>query len=285
MALTPVVVVSAIGFGIGAVALVFFFSGERIAQAPGRRNQHLTSEMVTRRLLPPVAAGLLVLALTRWPVAGLLAGFLVAFIPRMVGLTSAQVSAGRVEAVAAWTELLRDTLAASTGLSEAIMATAPVSPPAIRGQVMHLADRLASGLGLSEALRHFAAEVDDPSCDMVVCALLLAASARAQKLTDLLGALADSIRQEVGMRLRVETSRVASKSSVRTIVAFSLLFGAILMVVARSYLAPLGTPEGQLVLAVVGGCYATGVALMLRLVRPPRRTRLLSGVDAGDTKW
>ena len=40
-----------------------------------------------------------------------------------------------------------------------------------------------------------------------MCALILASTARAQRLVDLLGALAESMREEIAMRLRVESGR------------------------------------------------------------------------------
>jgi tight adherence protein B len=231
-----------------------------------------------RRLLPALAVSVLVLVLTRWPVACILCGLAVAFAPTVMGRTSATRRTDRIEAVAVWTELLRDTLTASAGLGEAIVATAPVAPAPVRDQVVRLANRLASGVPMTEGLRAFATEVDDPSCDMVACALLLAATSRAQKLTELLSALSESIRDEVAMRLRVEASRASARSSVRSVIVFSLLFVAALMVVARSYLEPFGTPLGQVILLAVGGCYAAGIALMVRLVRPPATQRLLGAV-------
>ena len=63
-----------------------------------------------------------------------------------------------------------------------------------------------------DALILFADEVADPSTDRVVCALILASSSRAQRLGDLLGALADSTREDVAVRLRIETSRASSRS-------------------------------------------------------------------------
>ncbi|HUC36259.1 MAG TPA: type II secretion system F family protein [Acidimicrobiales bacterium] len=232
-----------------------------------------------------VLVGALVLVFTKWPVAGVGAGLAAFFAPTLVRRTSASRATERIEAVAVWTELLRDTLAASAGLGESIIATAPVAPPAIREQVVSLADRVASAVPMPEALRSFAAEVDDPSCDMVACALLLAATSRAQRLAELLGALSESIRDEVAMRLRVEASRASARSSVRTVIVFSLLFVAALMVLARSYLSPFGTPVGQVVLLAVGGCYAAGIALMVRLVRAPASTRLLGpGTVVGEIR-
>jgi len=85
-----------------------------------------------------------------------------------------------------WTELLRDSLTAAAGLAQAIVATAGIAPEAIRPSAGRLADRIMSGVSMDEALRTFAAEIDEQSADEVVCALRLAATAPAQKLADLL---------------------------------------------------------------------------------------------------
>ncbi len=277
MAVNPLVVASAIGAALGLAGFLFAIAGG----GQNARRRRLKVPRLTRRAVPAVGGGLVVLLLTRWPVAALLAVAAIAYAPSVLGRTSATLAAERVEAIAVWTELLRDTLAASAGIGEAILATAPVSPQAIREQVVRLADRLASGIAMSDAIRAFADEVDDPSCDLVACALLLAATSRAQKLAELLTALSESIREEVAMRLRVEASRASARSSVRTIVVFSLSFAVLLMVIAHSYLTPLGSPVGQLVLAAVGVCYAGGIALMVRLVRPPAQLRILAPAGAG----
>ncbi len=181
----------------------------------------------------------------------------------------------RIEAVAVWTELLRDTLTASAGLAQAIIATAPVAPAAIQVPVVLLADRIVSGVPMPDALLLFGADVDDPSADLVVCALLLAATSRAQRLAELLGTLAASIRDEVAMRLRVEASRASARSGVRSVVACSLAFVALLIVIARSYLEPFDSALGQVVLLAVGSFYAAGIYLMVRLVRAPNAARIL----------
>jgi tight adherence protein B len=216
----------------------------------------------------PLLSAVIVGAITRWPVAALLAAVATAALPAALRSTRSRDLTRRAEAVAVWTELLRDTLTASSGLAQAVTATAGLAPIEIRTAAGHLADRVMSGVSMDEALRLFAVEVDDPSADEVVSALRLAASSRAQRLVDLLGALADSTRDVVAMRLRVEASRASARSGVRTVIVFSLGFVGLLMVVARSYLAPFGSVTGQLVLVLVGSCYAAGLILMVRLVRP-----------------
>jgi hypothetical protein len=52
-------------------------------------------------------------------------------------------------------------------------------------------------------------------------------------------------------------------------------FAGVLGLLAHSYLAPFGTPTGQVVLLVVGVLYASGLTLMVVLSRPPSPVRLL----------
>ncbi len=238
----------------------------------------LVDELSRRHRLAMVVAlvaGIVVAVTTRWPVAALGAAAAGAWVPTLFRMTAAGRRTELLEAIATWTELLRDTLAAAAGLGQAITATAELAPRAIRTPVQTLSARLASGVSMEDALRALAIDLDDPSADLVVCALLLASSAQSQRLTDLLGSLADTCRDEVAMRLRVEAGRAAARSSVRTVALFSLGFAVVLFVVARTYLAPFGTGTGQLVLLLVGSCYAVGLWLMTRLVRPKPPRRLL----------
>jgi tight adherence protein B len=228
-----------------------------------------------RRFGVPSIFGLLCAVLTGWPVAGILGALGLATLPTSLRRVVPGETSKRTEAVATWTELLRDSLAGSAGLAQAIVVTAASAPVPIRPQVGALATRLSNGVSLEAALRIFALEVDDPAAEFLVCALLLAATSRAQKLVEVLGSLVDSIREDVSMHLRVDASRASARSSVRTVVLFSLAFVLTLTVVAHSYLSPFRTVVGQLILGVVGLFYAVGLGLMVRLVRPAPEIRLL----------
>lgn len=231
---------------------------------------------VMRKAVPALAVGGALGMLTGWPVLALLGAVGGVSIAKMFAGVRRRDTTWRIEAIAGWTELLRDTLIASAGLAQAIVASAEVAPLAIRTEVGRLADRIASGVSIVDALATFADDLADPSADLVVCALVLAAEARAQRLADLLSALAESIRDEVSMRLRIETGRASAQGSVRTIVIFSLGFAALMTVMARSYLGPFGSAAGQLVLMVVVGNYAAGIWLMARLVRDQSAARILA---------
>ncbi len=292
MAMTVLAVCCGIGVSSGILGLAWSLrsrlpehlreprigGGESTIKARGR----LTPSDTTLRLALGVVLAILVGVWTRWPAGAVLAASGGIGLPSLIRLTRRSDTTARTEAIALWTELLRDTLAAASGLSQSILSTASVAPEGIRKEVEALASRLSNGMPTPIALRVFADEIADPSADLVVCALMLAATARAQRLADLLGALAVSMREEVSMRLRVESNRASARSGIRTIIVFCVGFVGLLALVARAYLTPFGTVSGQLVLIVVGTFEAAGILLMMRLLREPVQSRLLLGCQSRE---
>ncbi len=241
-----------------------------------KRNDRPVFHVSWVRVLPALTMSALVALVTGWPVAAMLAGVAAFATPTFLRTTRRGNTTWRTEAIAIWTELLRDTLAGASGLSQAIIATAPLAPQGIQAETNALSTRLSNGMPLLIGLRMFADDVQDPSCDLVVCALTLATSVRTQRVLELLGALSESMRQEVAMRLRVESKRASARSGVRTVAIFSIGFIALLLIVGRTYLAPFGSFQGEIALLISGFLNAAGIVLMVRLVKDPIPLRLLN---------
>ena len=91
------------------------------------------------RLALGAILAVLVAALTRWPAAAVFAGLAGISLPSLVRMTRGTDVTARTEAIALWTELLRDTLAAASGLSQSIVSTALVAPEPIQKEVQALA--------------------------------------------------------------------------------------------------------------------------------------------------
>ncbi|MFJ8791093.1 type II secretion system F family protein [Streptomyces sp. NPDC102462] len=218
--------------------------------------------------------GLAVLLLTRWAVAGLAAGVLVFFWDRLFGGAAEERAAmRRVEALASWTESLRDTIAGAVGLEQAIPASARAAAPVLRPHLDALVNRLRARTPLPEALQHLADEIDDASADIIVAALILNARLRGPGLRQVLGALAKSAREEVDMRQRVMAQRASTRRSVQIVVAVSIAFVLGLAIFNRDFVSPYGTPVGQLVLAVVCALFALGFWWLRKLstIETPER--------------
>ncbi|SFB63088.1 Flp pilus assembly protein TadB [Amycolatopsis marina] len=234
------------------------------------------------RLTVAVGAGVLTGAVTGWIVGAVLATAAVWFLPRLVGPDRAHTRrVARIEAIASWTEMLRDVLSAAAGLEQAILATAKLAPAAIRGEIAALAARLESGQRLAAALRALARELDDPTADLVLAALVLAAEHQARQLGDLLGSLATTAREQAAMRMRVETGRARTRTSVRVIVVTTLAFAAGVVVFNRAYLDVYNTPTGQVVLLLLGGLFAGGFVWLARIATSGAQPRVLA-LDTTD---
>lgn len=206
-----------------------------------------------------VVAGLAVLGFTRWVVLGAATALLVFTWDRLFGGAAEERAAmKRVEALAQWTESLRDTIAGAVGLEQAIPASARAAAPALRVHLDGLVDRLRSRTPLPEALQHLADEINDASADIIIAALILNAKLRGPGLREVLGALAKSAREEVDMRQRVMAQRSSTRRSVQIVVIVSVVFVLGLAIFNRGFVKPYGTAVGQLVLTIVCGLFAAG---------------------------
>lgn len=261
--------------GWGVLVLVLAARGH--VPGGGHRWSRFAARMsgVSRRLVYGLGAAVAAGALTRWPTGAALAAMFGFAAPALFGGASRRKSAiARTEAIAAWAEMLRDTMAGAAGIEQAIVATATVAPEPIRDEVRGLATRLERDR-LATALREFAHELADPTGDLVVAALVLASEKQARRLGDLLGALATSARQQATLRLRIDAGRARTRTASRVITIFTLGFGVGLVVLNRGYLQPYDSMQGQLVLAFVGGCFGAAfwwLAAMARIAEPERFT-------------
>ena len=237
-----------------------------------------------RRVALCVAVALIIGVVTRWPVAAGLAGLAGWVLPALIGPDrDHKRRLARIEAVATWTESLRDTLGAAAGLEQAITATATLAPEAIRDEVTALAARLRRGDRLADALRAFAADLDDGTADLVVTALVMAAERNARHIGELLSSLATAARDQASLRMRVVAGRARVRTSSRVITAVTLTMAGGLVLLNRRYLTPYDTVSGQLVLLLVGGCFGFGFAWLSRISRIAEPDRVLAAGYRRDT--
>ncbi|MBW3642404.1 MAG: pilus assembly protein TadB [Actinobacteria bacterium] len=252
--------------GAGAVLVLAGATGRQVfaGTGPGVVQRWVGTTGVAR-MAAATGAAVAVALLTGWLAGAVLVAGAVFAAPRLLGgRASRQASIARTEAIASWTEMVRDSIAAASGLEEAILATAPVAPSAIAVEVGLLVRRLEHQ-SLPDALAAFGEEVAHPSADLVVAALTIAATMEASDLTGLLSRLADAIRGEARMRIRVEVGRTRVRTATKVIVGVVAVTIVFLAVVNREYLAAYDSSGGQLVLLVVGAIFAAGGWLLLRM--------------------
>ncbi|MGW0801867.1 type II secretion system F family protein [Nonomuraea sp. NPDC002799] len=261
----------------GGGLFLFLISLYGLRPRPPQPKRHLVKMLTTRTAIAAVAATL-VLVITGWPVVAVGTVLLVfAWRGLSGGAAEERAAMSRLEGLAAWTESLRDTIAGAAGLEQAIPSSIRAAAPMLRPHLRAMIDRLHTRMALPEALALFADELDDPSADLVIAALILNSRLRGPGLRDVLGALAVSAREELDMRRRVEAERRATRRSVQIVVMTALTFAAILVVFNPSYVEEYTSWLGQAVLVVVAGLFGTGFAWMRRLARFDKPTRLLMG--------
>lgn len=272
---TGLAILAGIAFGLGLglfiAGLVGWPSKPRDPAAPA------TSESLRkygRRSVIALGAGLLAGLASQWPVLGIGVVVLVFLWDKLFGGASTEkLAMRRIEALAMWTESLRDTIAGAVGLEQAIPASARGADPVLRDHLNALLDRLRGRMPLSDALQLLADDLDDPSSDLVIAALMLNSKLRGPGLREVLTALGKSAREEVDMRQRVIAQRAGTRRSVQIIVAVVVIFVVGMAVFNRSFVQPYGTPIGELVLTLVLALFGLGFLWLRKLatVEPPGR--------------
>ncbi len=271
-----------IGTGLGLLLVVLGWCGTGLrhprrarTRAAGGKDQYRS-----RRIAFAVAAGVAGGLLTEWIVGAVLIGLAAWSLPVVLGRDpEAARRIARIEAIATWTEMLRDTLSAAAGLEQAVIATASLAPTAIRREVGELAAGIENGNRLAFALRRLGERLDDPVGDLVIAALLLAAEQQTSRLVELLGSLADAARGQASMRMRVEAGRARTRTSVRVIVGTTLAFAVAVVLLNRDYMGVYDSAIGQLVLLGIGMLFAAGFAWLARIARVAQPDRFLSTAD------
>ena len=277
----PLLAVAAGGSaGGGLFLLVVALHG--LPVRPGRRARfsRQARQLAGPRGAAALVAGAAVLILTRWVAGAIGVGLLVLTWRTLSGSAAERRTLARLEALATWTESLRDTIAGAVGLEQAIPASLRAAAPSLHDPLARLVDRLHTRMPMAEALRAFADDLDDPGADLIIAALIINARLRGPGLRDLLGALSTSVREELDMRRKVNAERRSTRRSAQIVVGVSVGLALALALFNESYVRTYDSPVGQLVLILVVGLYAAGFVWMRRLATFEEPERLLIGPSA-----
>ncbi len=272
--------------GGGVLLLVVALRGlpARPAAPEGERGTRLL-HVLTQRTSMSVLAGVVTLLVTRWPIAAIGAALLALTWQGLLGGSADErLSIARIEALASWTESLRDTIAGAVGLEQAIPASLRAAAPVLQWPLRSLVDRLRTRMPLAVALERFADELNDPSADLIVAALVLNSKVRGPGLREVLTSLSRSARDELDMRRRVVAQRRSTRRSVQIVVGVTLLVVAALVLFNRSYVEPYTSVEGQLVLVLVLLLFAGGFVWLKRLSGFDTPGRFLFGGGAAQRR-
>jgi Flp pilus assembly protein TadB len=179
-----------------------------------------------------------------------------------------------VEAIATFTEQVRDAMSGASGLEQALASAADTCPTAIRSEVRQLVADLRYG-STEECLRDFADRLGHPTSDYVVAALLTAVQNETRDMTGLLGHLSVTAREECRLHLRIWVSRARLRSSTRMVTGAVAVFASGLVLLNPGYVAAYATPGGAAILLVEVLGFSSGLILMRRMSLMNMPARLL----------
>jgi hypothetical protein len=245
--------------------------------APMGRVSADTARTVGLRTVVALAAGSVVFLVSGWAIPGLVVAagtfWVAGGLLRRARSSTAEIA--RLDALASWTENVRDVLMAGEQPIGAITSTVASCQPVIRPHVR----RLAAGLGRQEpevVFRRFADDLDDPVADLVAAGLSIAIR-RGARTVPVLTSLAEQTRQQVDRRRLVEAERAPTRREVQALTLIMSLLILGLLVFGRSeYLDSYDTVGGQTFLAVALGLYAALIVRVQRLAAFPRPSRFLT---------
>jgi Flp pilus assembly protein TadB len=265
------------GMLIAIAAMMGWLPAGTEADAPSLRDR-LSVAGLLRRLAVGGGAALIALIITRWPVATI-AAFLLGFFARSLfgGAAHSRAEMARLEALASWTESLRDTIAGAVGLEQAIPATYNAAGSALKRPLGLMIDRLRTREPLADALMKFADDLHDTSADLIIAALILNARLRGPGLRDVLTSLSVAAREELDVRARIEAGRKSIRRSVQIIVGLTLAIVFGLTLLNRGYVKPYSTAGGQIALLVVFLIFGAGFLWLRRLAEFEVPERFLTG--------
>ena len=264
------------GVGLGVLMILLGVRGRQVLPDLGSMFPSGTSSAVaTSWLVGAVIVGLMAVSITQWVAAGFGLAAIVIGLPWFFGGGAASKrEIERTQAIASWAEMIRDNMAGAAGLEQALLSTADIAPLPIAREVRVFANQVEHW-SLADALVDLGERLRHPAADLVVVSLANASRMEGRDIGPLLTRLAESIRGDVRMRLRVEVGRARIRTSAKIVLVVTLFTVGLVFFTSRDLLVVYDTPSGQLWLLAVFAMFVGSLWLMNRyaqIVVPERFT-------------
>ncbi|MDX5961766.1 type II secretion system F family protein [Rhodococcus opacus] len=269
---------------IAGLALIYQgWDDRRNPTAPQKRRRARRVDQKTRVLLfLGLIAGAVAWLVTGWFLAVVLLPAAFAGLPKLLGKPPAESEIARLNAMEEWVRNLSGVLSAGAGIEQAIIATHRSIPAALDSEISHLIQRLRSNTPINDALRRYAAELDDATGDLIAGALIQAAALRGSGLAAALERLARSVAEDVRNRRAVEASRKGARTTARWVTIIALVFITGLFVLT-DFMNFYKTAGGQLLFLGFMTAFALVLWWMKILTRPIKLPRFIGKPAHLDT--
>lgn len=260
-----------IGFG-GGLGLLMVIQGIRGYKVLPSRSDFVDGEGVdgVEMLvwsLGGCLAAIVVFAATGWIVLAVATLGGVAGWPRLRLEGSSEEDIDKTKAIATWTEMIRDNMAAAAGLEQALVASGEYAPQLIEKEIS-LFVRSLDHTNLEDALSRLGTELNHPAADMVIVSLTNAARLQASDLGPLLTRLAATSRDDVRLRQRVGIESAKIKTSARIVCAITFGVAVMLWLFNPALVEAYDTFDGQLMLVAILAVFAVGGWSIRRYAKP-----------------
>ncbi|MEO4039934.1 type II secretion system F family protein [Micrococcus luteus] len=180
----------------------------------------------------------------------------------------------QLQQMEAWTRSLSGMIVTGAALETALMGSLSNAGTLIRPQIEHLASRIQAGWSTMHALEVLAEEWADPTGDMIVLHLKLAAKQRGAGLARALDDLSEGVSEEVKIRRKVASDRAAPTRQAR-IVSIATLGLLCVIPLLGGPMATYREPIGQLLYAALATITLWLLWMMRQSVAPQAQPRMM----------
>lgn len=227
-----------------------------------------------------------VYAVTGWPVGAGIVAVGIAMSPKLLGgKRVSDRSRQRSEAVATFTEQVRDNMYTASGVTQALLDAASDPPELIAVELSTFVHSVRRSDNAVEALQQLGRDLDDPFADMVIVVLTTAVGHSTDQTAPAISRLAATIREDQKWKLRIEVARSRIRTSAKMIIATFVLVAVYLYVVSPELLAAYDSFVGQIWLLFVAGMFAAGAAMLAQFskVATPARFKARQRIEGVAT--
>lgn len=223
-----------------------------------------------------LGVGLILWLVSGWTIALIAAPVISVMIPTLLGSGKETDDIEKLQALEAYTRSLSGMLVGGAGLEATIQASVRSAPPEIKPEIERAAARLTSRWSIEDTLRALADDLADPTGDLIVMQLRLAARERGPGLATALSDLADDVFDEVKVRRQIAADRAKPRRTIRLITLITIgILAALPFAGQNAFFAMYATPFGQLLLAGWLAVYVVVLFLLRQYIRPRPMPRTL----------